>query len=323
LLVIPVLFNFVSGLMLMITSFVLDTLEETTEINQSLKWGYRLFPAFCLRDGLAQLSFCEEGRDCPVFSLADGFTIEVQTPFALDVAGLDLIFLAVHAVVYLVLAIGIEFVNTFPGVAALLDRSKLLDKQVDLLEKSGDHPDVIAEAERVAGGASAKSGDVVVLTDLRKVYGTKIGPKVAVKSLSFGIARGECFGFLGINGAGKTTTLKMLSGDIHQTSGEAIIEGLNIRTEQQRIRQYIGYCPQHDALLELLTVRDRRAVDWDGPGREAVHVASPLRDVIDWRRVDILDPHHAVSTSNHSWINQAPAWLGSIECREVVLKDCL
>ena len=250
------LFNFISGLMLMITSFVLDTLEETTEINQSLKWGYRLFPAFCLGDGLAQLSFCDEGRDCPVFSLADGFTIEVQTPFSLDVAGLNLIFLAVHAVVYLVLAIGIELVYTFPGVAALLDRSKLLDRQADLLDNINDHPDVTAEAERVRGGASAKSGDVVVLSDLRKVYGTKVGPKVAVKSLSFGIARGECFGFLGINGAGKTTTLKMLSGDIHQTSGEATIEGLSIRTEQQQIRQHIGYCPQHDALLELLTVRE-------------------------------------------------------------------
>lgn len=58
------------------------------------------------------------------------------------------------------------------------------------------------------------------------------------------------------DGAGKTTTLKMLSGDTHQTSGEATVEGLSIRTEQSAIRQHIGYCPQHDALLELLTVRE-------------------------------------------------------------------
>lgn len=249
------LFNFVSGLMLMITSFVLDTLEETQEINQRLKWIYRLLPAFCLGDGLASLSFCEEGESCPVFSLADGFSIETASPLSVDVAGWNLYFLAAHAVVYLVLAIVVEYVNTFPGVAAVLDRVD--DMQADLFDKrASEHPDVVAEAERVRCGASAKGGDVVILAGLRKVYSTKSGPKVAVRNLSFGICRGECFGFLGINGAGKTTTLKMLSGDIHQTSGEATIEGLSIRTEQSAIRQHIGYCPQHDALLELLTVRE-------------------------------------------------------------------
>ena len=110
-------------MMLMITSFVLDALEDTTEINQKLKWMYRMFPAFCLGDGLAQLSFCDEGRECPVFSLADGFAVEVSHPLALDVAGLNLIFLAFHAVLYLALAMVTEFVLTFPGVASLLDLS--------------------------------------------------------------------------------------------------------------------------------------------------------------------------------------------------------
>ena len=47
----------------------------------------------------------------------------------------------------------------------------------------------------------------------------------------------------------------MLSGDIAQTSGSAHIEGHDIVLEQVQIRRYIGYCPQHDALLELLSVR--------------------------------------------------------------------
>ena len=192
------LFNFVSGLMLMITSFVLDTLEDTQEINQRLKWGYRLLPAFCLGDGLASLSFCEEGELCPVFSLAGGFSVETASPLSFDVAGLNLCFLAAHAVVYLVLAITIEYVNTFPGVAALLDRVD--DTQAELFDKRpAEHPDVVGEAERVRCGASAKNGDVVILTGLRKVYSTKNGPKVAVRKLSFGIPRGECFGFLGIS----------------------------------------------------------------------------------------------------------------------------
>jgi ATP-binding cassette, subfamily A (ABC1), member 3 len=276
--------------MLMITSFVLDTLEETTEINQSLKWGYRLLPAFCLGDGLASLSFCEEGRDCPVFSLADGFSIETASPLSTDVAGLNLMFLAGHAVVYFVLAILIEYVNTFPGVAALLDRVD--DKKADLLGTKlvSEHPDVVAEAERVRSGSSAKSGDVVVLKGLRKVYATKSGPKVAVRNLSFGISRGECFGFLGINGAGKTTTLKMLSGDIHQTTGEATVEGLNIRTEQSAIRQHIGYCPQHDALLELLTVREHlmlfARIKGTGSASEQSVVESKLYQLDLWSFAD-------------------------------------
>ena len=71
-----------------------------------------------------------------------------------------------------------------------------------------------------------------------------------------GIPHGECFGFLGINGAGKTTTLSILSGDIAPSSGQAFIGGHNIATEQLQVRRLIGYCPQHDALLDLLSCRE-------------------------------------------------------------------
>jgi ABC-type multidrug transport system fused ATPase/permease subunit len=50
-------------------------------------------------------------------------------------------------------------------------------------------------------------------------------PKVAVRGLSYGLAAGEVFGFLGINGAGKTTTLQMLSGDVMPSSGTAKLAG--------------------------------------------------------------------------------------------------
>ena len=56
--------NFVTGLCLMITSFVLSLIDSTKEINMTLKWFYRLFPGFCLGDGLIQLTFCNKGK-CP------------------------------------------------------------------------------------------------------------------------------------------------------------------------------------------------------------------------------------------------------------------
>lgn len=82
------------------------------------------------------------------------------------------------------------------------------------------------------------------------------GGKVAVQELSFGIPRGEVFGFLGINGAGKTTTLKILSGDQVPTQGGARLAGMDIMSQQVEVRRLLGYCPQFSALLELLTVRE-------------------------------------------------------------------
>jgi len=61
---------------------------------------------------------------------------------------------------------------------------------------------------------------------------------------------------LGINGAGKTTTLSILSGEFPPTSGTGFIGGYDIRGDQSLIRRKIGYCPQFDALLELLTVEE-------------------------------------------------------------------
>jgi ATP-binding cassette subfamily A (ABC1) protein 3 len=77
--------------------------------------------------------------------------------------------------------------------------------------------------------------------------------QISVKDVWFGIPAGECFGFLGVNGAGKTTTLKMLTGDVIPSSGGALLGGYNIATQPVECRRLMGYCPQFDALHELLT----------------------------------------------------------------------
>ena len=74
--------------------------------------------------------------------------------------------------------------------------------------------------------------------------------------LSFGIHKGECFGLLGVNGAGKTSTFKMLTADIPLTHGEAWLCGHSVLSEQSQARQKQGYCPQIDALNDLLTGRE-------------------------------------------------------------------
>ncbi|MGH0166632.1 UNVERIFIED_CONTAM: hypothetical protein FKN15_051339 [Acipenser sinensis] len=66
----------------------------------------------------------------------------------------------------------------------------------------------------------------------------------------------QCFGLLGVNGAGKTTTFKMLTGDTDVTSGEASVAGYSILTDILDIHQNMGYCPQFDAIDDLLTGRE-------------------------------------------------------------------
>jgi ATP-binding cassette subfamily A (ABC1) protein 3 len=84
----------------------------------------------------------------------------------------------------------------------------------------------------------------------------KIAYKTAVKDVTFGVEKGTCFGLLGTNGAGKTTTFKVLTGDEISTLGKVMINGKNVATEMNQVRHLIGYCPQFDSLLDLLSSRE-------------------------------------------------------------------
>jgi ABC-type multidrug transport system ATPase subunit len=67
---------------------------------------------------------------------------------------------------------------------------------------------------------------------------------------------GECFALLGVNGAGKSTTFKSLTAGVAPTNGEITIAGLNIASDFNAVRKLIGYCPQHDAIFPLMTVKE-------------------------------------------------------------------
>jgi ABC-type multidrug transport system ATPase subunit len=82
----------------------------------------------------------------------------------------------------------------------------------------------------------------------------RFGNFTAVNDVSFRVEQGEIFGFLGPNGSGKTTVIKMLTGLLPLSGGEARVEGLDVRTDSESVRERIGYMSQNFSLYYDLTV---------------------------------------------------------------------
>jgi ABC-2 type transport system ATP-binding protein len=93
---------------------------------------------------------------------------------------------------------------------------------------------------------------VIQVRDLTRAFGTF----VAVDHITFDVRQGEVFGFLGANGAGKTTAIRMLTGLLAPTSGQATVAGYDVYTESEKIKRAIGYMSQRFSLYEDLTVRE-------------------------------------------------------------------
>jgi ABC-2 type transport system ATP-binding protein len=105
------------------------------------------------------------------------------------------------------------------------------------------------------GGVVLAPGDsaiAVFARDLTKTFGRF----TAVDRVNFKVYRGEIFGFLGPNGAGKTTTIKILCGLLGPTSGTANVDGWDVATQPDEIKQHIGYMSQKFSLYEDLTVQE-------------------------------------------------------------------
>lgn len=84
----------------------------------------------------------------------------------------------------------------------------------------------------------------------------KFGSFTAVDNVSFNVKQGEIFGFLGANGAGKSTTIRMLTGILEPTSGDALVGGYSIMKESDKVKTQIGYMSQKFSLYNDLTVEE-------------------------------------------------------------------
>jgi drug efflux transport system ATP-binding protein len=90
----------------------------------------------------------------------------------------------------------------------------------------------------------------IICKDLTKQF----GDFYAVNKVSFDVAKGEIFGFLGANGAGKTTAMRILCGLSFPSAGTATVAGFDVYKQQDSIKKNIGYMSQKFSLYENLTV---------------------------------------------------------------------
>ncbi|OQR90883.1 ATP-binding Cassette (ABC) Superfamily [Achlya hypogyna] len=236
---ITVLVNLALGFGCIVLEALLQTFSYTSLVSV-----WRVSPLFALGDGLRNIT--ESGMRSSY--LPNGSVVPMRTA-AFSQQGI-----LIH-VYYLVGSAAACF-----AVLALLERLAARPFAMPAAalpdDETSTDADVAAEAARVA--ALPPTDAAVVLRGLRKVFGHKLlgDPVTAVAGLSLALPPGECFGFLGVNGAGKSTTLKMLMGEVAPSGGSATLAGLDVVAKQIEARRLVGYCPQFDALFDLLTVRE-------------------------------------------------------------------
>jgi ABC-type multidrug transport system ATPase subunit len=104
----------------------------------------------------------------------------------------------------------------------------------------------------MAGSATGQAEPAISAEHLVR----RFGHFTAVNDVSFRVEKGEIFGFLGPNGSGKTTVIKMLTGLLPLSGGNARVEGIDVRTDPESVRERIGYMSQNFSLYHDLTVAE-------------------------------------------------------------------
>uniref|UniRef100_T1J7T4 ATP-binding cassette sub-family A member 2 n=1 Tax=Strigamia maritima TaxID=126957 RepID=T1J7T4_STRMM len=257
-----IVINLFIGITCVVTSFLLDVFSSNQMIDGTklaggwiIKHGvlgnihtivkpmFLVFPNYCLGRGLMDIAFNEYNN---FYLLKTGQYERIRSPFAWNLVSRNLVAMAVSGIVFFIITLVCEL--------KFFRKPQRVSVPLSAMDVPEDD-DVINEKIRVLRGAGRR--DLLRLDNITKVYHTtKFGRHLAVDKLCLGIPEGECFGLLGVNGAGKSTTFKMLTGDTDVTDGDAYLSGYSVKRELKKVQQYIGYCPQVDALYDELTARE-------------------------------------------------------------------
>ncbi|XP_044287962.1 glucosylceramide transporter ABCA12 [Varanus komodoensis] len=226
------------------------------ELAETLKHVFLLFPQFCFGYGLLELS---QHQALMGFLEAYGVVYPDKT-FDLDRIGSKLIAMLIQGTVFFSVRLLVDdrtFQKVWSHILECLFNKVHGKPPLDLDgSEEEEDKDVQAEGERVTLGLA--DYDMLQLQNLTRIYHLPHRQIMAVKNVTVGIPAGECFGLLGVNGAGKTTIFKMLTGDIVPSSGRLLVrdETGSLNDVDDAHWSLFGYCPQEDALDDLLTVEE-------------------------------------------------------------------
>ena len=92
----------------------------------------------------------------------------------------------------------------------------------------------------------------IEVKNLSRLY----GEQKAIDGISFSVQRSEIVGFLGPNGAGKSTTMKILTGCLKPSAGQAFLNGIDVNTEPLRTKKMTGYLPESNPLYSDMYIRE-------------------------------------------------------------------
>ncbi|CAF2129598.1 unnamed protein product [Brassica napus] len=219
-------------------SFLFQTMLENQSFPEEWIVALELYPGFSLYRGLYEFSqYASRGNGMKWQDLSDSGMGEVLCIMSIEW------FLALIIAFYIdqVFSSGKHpffFLNLFKKSSSI--PSKPTMQRVDSKKVSIDMGkiDVSQEREKVQQLRNEGSAGHAILCDnLKKVYP-------------------ECFGMLGPNGAGKTSFISMMTGLLKPSSGTALVQGLDICKDMNKVYTSMGVCPQHDLLWETLTGRE-------------------------------------------------------------------
>ncbi|THD24676.1 hypothetical protein D915_004624 [Fasciola hepatica] len=227
-------------------SFFLEllTLQEPSlqSLTNKVQMILRIFPHYCLGSSIYDLSVTR-------FLVDQGLLPEQTSASVWLLLYPRMLCLIAHTVCYLVILAVIE--ERFCWMYCPWPvRRKTAPLPCGDLELVNEEAKCLNPDKLLLDDSSA----VIQIRHLSKRYRGQSRP--AVDNLNMNVHAGECFGLLGTNGAGKSTTFAMLSGQLNVRPGTVTLNGYDLARQLSEAHQFMGFCPQSDALHDFMTARE-------------------------------------------------------------------
>jgi ATP-binding cassette subfamily A (ABC1) protein 1 len=230
-----------------------NSLRGLADVAKVLTYIFNVHPTHAVGRGLFMI-LLQRSRESGIVDLP-GFTRGAT--FAWNTAGMSVLYLVIECIVFPILLL--KWADRAPRPAAAASTS--------VGHSNGEDDDVVAERMRVGRNRDAASRiesgqgavrDMIEVDEVDKVYGSPGSPQSvhAVNHISFGVPPGQCFGLLGHNGAGKSSLMSIMAGVQQPSTGTVRIDGSDIGTQRADALHSMGYAPQTNPLIDLMTCRE-------------------------------------------------------------------